>query len=134
MATEKHLRFLLGFIFILFGVLKLAGERTILPLVAETVLFIPPKYFLPILALWEITIGLFFIYRPLNRTGLYLLLPHMSGTFVPIFTAPEMIFTSSGLTLEGHYIVKNLILAAVTLHIQEKPFLPNISIRTDYSI
>ncbi|MFQ3274939.1 MAG: putative membrane protein YkgB [Candidatus Nanohaloarchaea archaeon] len=121
MDTENSLRYLLGFIFLFFGVLKLAGERTVSQLVAETMFVIPVEIFLPILALWEVCIGICFIHRPLNRIGLYLLIPHITGTFLPIFVSPETVFTSSGLTLEGHYIVKNLLLLAVAFHIQDKP-------------
>lgn len=116
--SEKTLNYSVGLLFILFGVLKLAGETTLKGLLAETVLFIPLDLFLPLLAVWEILIGLCLIYRPLNRLGLYLFIPHILGTFAPIILVPEKVFTARGLTLEGHYILKNIVLVAAVVHTQ----------------
>lgn len=126
MDTEKFLSYSIGFVFVLFGGLKLLGEISIRELVAETILFVPVEIFLPVLAVWEIGIGICFLYRPMKRVGLFLLLPHMAGTFMPFLVAPEMVFTSSGLTVKGHYIVKNLVLVAAAFQVQDDEFLDGL--------
>lgn len=123
METEKFLSYSIGFVFVLFGGLKLLGEASIRGLIAETVFFVPVEVFLPILAVWEIGIGICFLYRPLKRVGLLLLLPHVAGTFLPFLVAPDLVFTASGLSLEGHYIVKNVVLVAAAFQVQDREFL-----------
>jgi len=117
--TENFLRYSLGSVFLFFGVLKLFGEASLQDLVAETLFFLPVEVFMPLLAVWEIAIGVCFLYRPLKQWGLILLLPHMAGTFLPIFVAPELVFTGSGLTIEGHYILKNIVLVAAAFEVQD---------------
>jgi uncharacterized membrane protein (UPF0182 family) len=129
METEKYLSYSLGFIFLFFGTLKLFGENSIQGLVSETVFLLPTDIVMPVLAIWEIAIGVCFLYRPLKKAGLILLLPHMAGTFLPLLVAPELVITSSGLTLEGHYIVKNVVLLAAAFQVQDDEFLSSITER-----
>jgi len=65
-----------------------------------------------LLGLWEIAIGIAFLIPSLNRIGLVLLAFQMPGTFLPLVLLPEICFTviPFGLTLEGQYIVKNLVI------------------------
>jgi hypothetical protein len=55
--------------------------------------------------------------RPLVREGLWLLLFHLPGTFLPMLVIPGECFGQipMTLTLEGQYIVKNIILASAAL-------------------
>ena len=64
------------------------------------------------LGFWEISIGLFLFIKKMNRIGLLLLFLQFPGTFLPLFLNPEDCFTifPYGLTLEGQYIFKNLVL------------------------
>jgi hypothetical protein len=51
------------------------------------------------------------------RVGLFLLALQMPGTFLPLVLRPEICFIGNpfNLTLEGQYIVKNLVLIGAAL-------------------
>ena len=112
------LRWTLGIVFIWFGALKLfPGMSPAEDLVKSTVYFFDPAWFFPLLGVWEMLIGLFLLVRPLIRVAILLLFLQMPGTFLPLVLLPEVAFTAFpfGLTLEGQYIVKNLVLIAAAL-------------------
>jgi len=112
------LRIALGVVFVWFGALKLVpGLSPAEDLVRATVPFMPGAVFLPLLGLWEITIGLGFLTGRALRLTILLLFLQMPGTISPVFLLPERVFTAFpvGLTLEGQYIVKNLVLIAAAL-------------------
>jgi uncharacterized membrane protein YkgB len=107
------MRVALGIIFFWFGALKLfPGMSPAEDLVRNSVFFIDPAIFQPVLALWEMVIGLGLITGYFMRVTLLLLFLQMPGTLLPVFITPDAVFTSPpfGLTLEGQYIVKNLAL------------------------
>ena len=118
------LRYSLSLTFIWFGALKLIGNSPAADLVTKTVYWIDPDIFIPILGYWEVAIGLCILYRPLIRIGLFLLALQMPGTFLPLILLPEVCFSSLpfGLTLEGQYIVKNLVLIGAALIVGSKLF------------
>ncbi|HLF17650.1 MAG TPA: hypothetical protein VI749_02005 [Candidatus Omnitrophota bacterium] len=111
------LRISLGVIFIWFGALKPAGLSPANQLVARTVYWFPPEVFVPILGWWEIAIGVCLLYRPFIRLAILLLLLQMPGTMLPLFLLPEVCFTKIpfGLTIEGQYIIKNLVLVSAAI-------------------
>ncbi|HEV8599262.1 MAG TPA: DoxX family membrane protein [Gemmatimonadales bacterium] len=116
-------RLSLGLIFVWFGVLKFfpgaspAGElasRTI-----ERVSFgqLSPPTGLFILAGWEVLIGVGLLLGRFLRITLLLLFIQMAGTLLPLFFYPSETFQRFPLspTLEGQYIIKNLVLMAAAL-------------------
>ena len=111
------LRIALGVVFIWFGGLKVVGGSPAADLVASTVYLVPPEIFVPILGVWEVLIGLCLLYRPLIRVGILLLFLQMPGTFLPIVLLPEVVFATFpfGLTVEGQYIIKNLVIIGAAL-------------------
>jgi len=104
-------------IFIWFGALKPLGISPAAELVANTVYWMPPEIFVPILGVWEVAIGICLLYRPLIRIGLLLLFLQMIGTFLPVVLLPDVVFATFpyGLTIEGQYIVKNLVVIGAAL-------------------
>ena len=112
------LRLSLGTIFLWFGVLKffpalspaesLAGQ-TIATLSGGLV---SPALAVPVLAAWESLIGLGLLTGVLMRGTLFLLWLQMAGTITPLFLFPEQCFEAIPYapTLEGQYIIKNLVL------------------------
>ncbi len=107
------LRVGLGVIFFWFGILKFfPGVSPAEELVKNTVYFVDPELFIPILALWETIMGLGLITGKFLRTTLLLLFLQMPGTALPLVLLPEVVWNSFpfGLTLEGQYIIKNLVL------------------------
>ncbi len=111
------LRITLAVVFIWFGFLKPLGLSPAADLVKNTVYWFPPDIFLPILGWWEVLIGIFLLYRPLIRAALFLLFLQMPGTMLPLVLLPEVCFTKFpyGLTLEGQYIIKNLVLIGAAI-------------------
>jgi len=112
------LRIALGLVFLWFGTLKLVpGLSPAEDLVRATVPFLPETIFLPLLGVWEIVIGLGFLTGRALRLTILLLFLQMPGTLAPVLLLPERVFTAFpyGLTLEGQYIVKNLVLIAAAL-------------------
>lgn len=111
------LRVALGVVFVWFGALKVIGESPAADLVAATVYLVPADVFVPVLGVWEVLIGLCLLYRPLIRLGILLLFLQMPGTFLPIVLLPGVVFDAfpHALTVEGQYIVKNLVLIGAAL-------------------
>jgi uncharacterized membrane protein YphA (DoxX/SURF4 family) len=107
------LRVGLGVVFVWFGLLKFfPGLSPAEGLVRNTVHFVDPDVFLPVLAAWETLIGVGLVTGRLMRTTLFLLFLQMPGTALPLVVLPEVVWTAFpyALTLEGQYIVKNLVL------------------------
>ena len=114
----RILRIALGIIFFWFGALKLfPGLSPAEDLVRQSTFFVNPDWFYPVLAIWEMTIGLGLIFGVFMRLTLLLLFLQMPGTFLPLFVVPEKVWTvfPFGLTIEGQYIFKNLILIGAGL-------------------
>ena len=111
------LRISLGIIFVWFGALKIVDISPAQDLVAKTVYWFDPKIFIPILGWWEVIIGVCLFFKPLIRLAIFLLFLQMPGTALPLLILPAVCFTSFpfGLTLEGQYIVKNLVLISAAL-------------------
>jgi uncharacterized membrane protein YkgB len=111
------LRVALGVVFVWFGGLKVIGGSPAADLVAATVYVVPAEVFVPILGVWEVLIGLCLLYRPLIRVGILLLFLQMPGTFLPMVLLPEVVFATfpHELTVEGQYIVKNLVIIGAAL-------------------
>jgi len=106
------LRVSLAIIFIWFGGLKFFGISPANDLVAHTVYWVSSDVFIPILSVWEVAIGVCLLFRPMIRVALFLLFLQMPGTMLPLIVLPKICFTQFpfGLTLEGQYIIKNLVL------------------------
>ncbi len=111
------LRVAIAIVFIWFGVLKVFGISPAGELVAATVYVVDPALFVPVLGVWEMVIGLCLLYRPLFRVGIFLLFVQLPGTFLPIILLPDVVFTAFpyGLTVEGQYIIKNLVIIGAAL-------------------
>ena len=111
------LQYSLAVIFIWFGALKPFGLSPAQVLVERTVYFVDPAWFVPFLGWWEVAIGICFLYRPLVRVGIPLLFLQLPGTFLPLVLLPGICFTAVpvGLTMEGQYIVKNLVIIGSAL-------------------
>lgn len=117
------LRIALGVVFVWFGVLKffpnLSPAETLAARTIQQLTFgvVQPSVSLPVLAAWESIIGIGLIVNRGMRGILFLLGVHMIGTFTPLLFYPGETFTSFPLvpTLEGQYIIKNLVLIAAAM-------------------
>jgi uncharacterized membrane protein YkgB len=108
------LRLGLGTVFVWFGAPKLIpGASPAESLVAATVPWFDPTWFVPLLGVVEILIGVCLFVRRWVRFGLVLMAGHMIGAALPLFTLPEIAWKSFPVaTLEGQYILKNVVLVA----------------------
>lgn len=107
------LRYSLGVNFIWFGALKVTNSSPVGELVADTVYWVPPRFFVPFLGLWEVAVGLGLISGRAQRTTLLFFLMQMVGTFLVFVEKPDVAFQSRNpllLTTEGEFVAKNLIL------------------------
>ena len=117
------LRIGLGIVFLWFGALKFfpgyspaedLATRTIEQLTFGVV---PPAVSLPLLAAWECVIGLGLIVGQFLRAMLLLLAVQMLGTLAPLVLFPAETFTVFPFapTLEGQYIIKNVVLIGAAM-------------------
>ena len=116
-------RVALGIVFLWFGVLKFfpnlspaqdLAARTIERLSLGA---IQPEVSLPVLAAWESLIGIGLILNRWMRGVLFLLAVQMAGTFTPLLLFPSETWSVFPIapTLEGQYIIKNLVLLGAAM-------------------
>jgi uncharacterized membrane protein YphA (DoxX/SURF4 family) len=114
----QFLRISLGVVFFWFGVLKFfpglspATELAVRTIEVLTFGTVAPGVAINVLAAWESAIGLGLIFGVAMRATLFLLFVQMLGTIMPVFLFPELLFARIPYapTLEGQYIIKNLVL------------------------
>lgn len=112
-------------IFFWFGILKVIGTglSPATPLVEQLFNATMPismsfGTFMILFGLFECVIGILFLIRGAERVVIPLLFIHMVTTIMPLFCIPEA--TWSGFlvpTLEGQYIIKNLVIIAAAIGI-----------------
>jgi uncharacterized membrane protein YkgB len=107
------LRISLGVVFVWFGSLKIAGASAVGGLVAGTVPFLDASWFVPVLGVLEVLMGLAFATGRFLRVVLPAFALHLGGTFLVLVLLPEVAFEGDNalmLTVVGEYVVKNLVL------------------------
>lgn len=117
------LRVSLGLVFLWFGFLKffpgLSPAEELATSTVSTLTFglVPPATAAVLIATLETVIGLGLITGVLMRVTLLLLALQMIGTATPILLFPDQVFQIVPFvpTLEGQYIVKNLVLISAGL-------------------
>ena len=117
------LRIALGIVFLWFGALKFFPNLSPAELLAartiEQLSFgaIHPDVSLPVLATWESLIGIGLILGRALRAVLLLLAVQMLGTLTPLVLFPSETFTIFPFapTLEGQYIIKNIVLIGAAM-------------------
>lgn len=108
-----------------FGLLKLLGASPATPLVQalfeKTINVIPFTTFYTVFAIFEITIGLLFLVRGLERLSIFLIGLHIITTILPLIFLPNITWQAFLIpTLEGQYIIKNILIAAIAVVIGSK--------------
>jgi uncharacterized membrane protein YphA (DoxX/SURF4 family) len=112
------LRLSLGLVFFWFGILKFfpgmspAQELAIRTITILTFGIVPETIIIYGLATWEVLIGLGLLFGFAMRVTLLLLFLQMLGTITPLFLFPAETFQVFPISpsLEGQYIIKNLVL------------------------
>ncbi|MRR31333.1 DoxX family membrane protein [bacterium] len=114
------LRVSVGLVFLWFGFLKFfpglspAQDIAVRTISVLTFNLIPAQVSILILAAWETLIGLGLLLGVFMRGTLLLLFLQMLGTLTPLFFFPGEVFTRIPYapTLEGQYIIKNMVLVS----------------------
>lgn len=125
-------RIALFVVFFWFGTLKVFAYSPANPLVAALLASILPlvifSQFIVFFGAYEMAVGIAFLIPGLERFAIALLVPHMITTFLPLVLLPQMTWQSFlAPTLEGQYIIKNLLILALAvgvaahLHIINEP-------------
>jgi len=119
---EFALRVSLAVIFIWFGILKPLGVSPAGPLVRATVGWMPllsPDTWVAVIGWWEVLIGVTFLFHRTARIAIALLALQMGGTLLPLVLLPDVTFQPGRFpyvpTIEGQYIIKNLIIISAAL-------------------
>lgn len=101
-----------------FGILKILNTSPANPLVAalqeKTLPFLSFHQFIIYFSIYEMIIGIMFLFPKLTRITYIIFIFHMGMTIMPLFLLPQ--FAWQGLltpTLEGQYMIKNLVLIAL---------------------
>jgi len=116
------LRVSLGLVFFWFGFLKFFPNISPAEVLATRTInvitfgLIPHDVSIKVLALWETLIGIGLLTNRAQRITLFLLWSQMVGAWFPLIIFPKEMFVAFPfvLTLEGQYIVKNLVLIAAS--------------------
>ncbi len=101
-----------------FGVLKVVGTSPASPLVdallAATLPSIEPAAFHVAFGFFEMAIGTLFLFPKCDRVTLPVFVAHIAMTMLPLFLLPSLVWTAPFVpTMEGQYILKNLVLVAL---------------------
>lgn len=112
------LRWALGITFIWFGALKVLDVSPVADMVASTVYFLDPDWFVPALGVFEVLVGVGLLLRLWLRLVLAMIFLQLVGTFLVFFLRPEVTFQGGNpllLTTEGEFIAKNSVLLAAAM-------------------
>ena len=114
----RLMRVSIGIVFVWFGFLKFfpglspAQDLAIRTITIMSFGLIPDFVIINGLAFWEVLIGVGLISGKFMRETLLLLFLQMTGTFAPVFLFTDEVFLRIPYapTLEGQYIIKNIVL------------------------
>lgn len=112
-------------IFFWFGALKVFGlspaSGLVQSLFEQTISFMSFNQFIIFFGVFECLIGILFIIPGLERVVIPLLFLHMITTFMPLFFLPEVTWSGFFIpTLEGQYIIKNLVIISAAIGIASR--------------
>jgi len=120
-TNDYLVRIPLFVIFFWFGFLKIIKLSPAQNLVIDTVYWMPffeAESWTIIIGYWEVLIAILFMFKRTTFFAMVLLLLQMTGTFLPLIILPEVTFQNSNPflpTLEGQYIIKNIIIITAAL-------------------
>lgn len=120
-TNDYLVRIPLFIIFFWFGFLKIIHLSPAQQLVKDTVFWMPlldASTWTVIIGFWEVLISVFFLSKKTTFIAMILLFMQMTGTFLPLVILPEVTFQNSNPllpTLEGQYIIKNIIIITAAL-------------------
>ena len=120
-TNDFLVRIPLFIIFFWFGFLKIIDLSPAQQFVQDTVYWMPflsAADWTVVIGVWEVFIAVFFLFKRTTFIAMILLMIQMTGTFLPLVILPEVTFQNSNPllpTLEGQYIIKNIIIITAAL-------------------
>jgi uncharacterized membrane protein YkgB len=120
-TNDFLVRIPLFIIFFWFGLLKVLKMSPATELIIDTVFWMPiltPEDWVIVIGYWEMAIGICFLNKKTTLIAVILMFLQMTGTFLPLVILPEITFQNSNFllpTLEGQYIIKNIIIITAAL-------------------
>ena len=120
-TNDFLVRIPLFIIFFWFGILKVLKMSPATELIIDTVYWMPflsPETWAIVIGYWEMAIGICFLDKRTTLIAVILMFLQMAGTFMPLVILPEVTFQNSNPllpTLEGQYIIKNIIIITAAL-------------------
>ena len=120
-TNDFLVRIPLFIIFFWFGLLKVLKISPATELIIDTVFWMPiltPEDWVIVIGYWEMAIGICFLNKKTTLIAVILMFLQMTGTFLPLVILPEITFQNSNFllpTLEGQYIIKNIIIITAAL-------------------
>ena len=120
-TNDYLVRIPLFIIFFWFGFLKIIDLSPAQQFVQDTVYWMPflsAADWTVVIGIWEVFFAVFFLFIRTTFIAMILLMIQMTGTFLPLVILPEVTFQNSNPllpTLEGQYIIKNIIIITAAL-------------------
>ena len=120
-TNDYLVRIPLFIIFFWFGFLKIIDLSPAQQFVQDTVYWMPflsAADWTVVIGVWEVFIAVFFLFKRTTFIAMILLMIQMTGTFLPLVILPEVTFQNSNPllpTLEGQYIINNIIIITAAL-------------------
>jgi uncharacterized membrane protein YkgB len=116
--TESFAPVALSVVFVWFGILKIVDTNPTEPIVEGMLAMLLPwisvQTFNALFGLFEIAIGIFFLFKRTRLVALLLMIPHMSATLLPLFLLPSLTWWKFPIpSFEGQYIIKNIVFIAL---------------------
>ncbi len=112
------LRLSLATVFLWFGLLKVLNVSPVTPLAEDLIPGITTGTFVFALGIMEIGVGMSLVFKKLLKVSIAIMVTHLASTFSLLITLQETMINDSNpflLTLEGEFIIKNLVLIAGAL-------------------
>lgn len=94
------------------------GVTPVTDLIAATVYWVDPDWFVVSLGVVEMLVGAGLVLRRAMRIILAVFLAQMAGTFLVLILLPDIAFQDGNplkLTMEGEFVIKNLVLLSAGL-------------------
>ncbi len=116
-----QLEFLLELSFLVWNIESFSTFLQPKVMLKATVVWLPfgtPEFWLIVIGWWEVAIGVTFLFSRTTKIAIALLFLQMFGTFMPLVLLPEMTFQNGNIltpSLEGQYIIKNVIIISAAL-------------------
>lgn len=112
----------IAIVYFWFGFLKLLGVSPAQDLIIELVGVINPAFnamsYVVGIGVFEIIIAITILSKNTARLAILFIIFHLTLTALPFFFVPDIVWQASFVpTLEGQYIIKNILIAAVAISI-----------------